>query len=570
MNDLQPIDSRLGSITIALICVLFLISSRLFYLQIIWNAYYIERSEKNFLRIEAIPSQRGTIYDCHGNLIATNRPVAHLIWNGTGNRTLSQQQKKLLAHLEAITESSITSNAQLMQSIVSAEKRYKQILLAQDIPLQQLSQITEQYPDAPNIGISTHFERYYPYGPYASHVIGYLSRQVDSGQMGLEKICNDLLKGQEGSVLKTINSTGRNITETTEQESLAGRDIYTTIDINLQRIAEQVYPENHSGCLLIMDPENGAIRALVSRPTFDPSLFLKPISYETWNELQHKKPFLNRATNPYPPGSIFKLVTISAALENGLLHSDQIWDCKGFVEFAGRKYWCHRRWGHGELSTPQAFAQSCNILFFELGKLMNIDLIADYARQFGLGQSTDFLFADHPGVVPSRDWKMLTKGERWWPGETLSVTIGQSFLLATPLQIARMIGSIFTGYLAKPRILESELVECSPLDLKPLTLEFLRRSMRLVVTRGTGKKVNDIPDMKVYAKTSTAQITDFAKRKLSTDYLEHAWFVAYARYKTEKPLVFLVLIENAGTSQVASTIAKELLCAFRNLHSAHL
>ena len=165
MNDLQPIDSRLGSITIALICVLFLISSRLFYLQIIWNAYYIERSEKNFLRIEAIPSQRGTIYDCHGNLIATNRPVAHLIWNGTGNRTLSQQQKKLLGHLEAITESSITSNAQLMQSIVSAEKRYKQILLAQDIPLQQLSQITEQYPDAPNIGISTHFERYYPYGP---------------------------------------------------------------------------------------------------------------------------------------------------------------------------------------------------------------------------------------------------------------------------------------------------------------------------------------------------------------------------------------------------------------------
>ncbi len=565
MYHLHPIDKRISSITLIMLCALFIICLRLFYLQITWTDHYAHRGEKNFLRIETIPPRRGNIYDCNGHLMATNRPVTHLVWQGTGNKTLSKKQRKLLGHLASITKSHFVSHEIL--SIAQAEKQYKQFVIARDLPLHQLSQITEQYPDNPNIGITTHFERYYPYGSYASHVVGYLSRQVDSssyGQMGLEKICNDLLKGQEGSLVKTINSMGRNIAETKQYESLAGENIYTTIDIDLQRLAERVYPETHAGCLLIMDPENGAIRAMVSRPTFNPSLFLKPISYQTWSELQHKKPFLNRAINPYPPGSIFKLITISAALEHDLLHSDQLWHCQGFVEFAGRKYWCNRRWGHGELNTTQAVAQSCNILFYELGKKIDIDLLALYAHRFGLGESTQFLFADSPGVVPSREWKMKEKGERWWPGETLSVAIGQSFLLTTPLQIARMIGSIFTGYLVKPRMLMKAPVEHTPLQLKSSTIDFLQRSMKFVVTRGTGKRVSAIKDIEIYAKTSTAQTTDFSKRKLSKEFLEHAWFVAYFQYKDKKPLVFLILVEHAGTSQVASQIAKQFLVSFKD------
>ncbi len=561
MNHLQPIDSRLRSIAIALSIAFCLIVIRLFYLQVISQPYYASRSEQNFLRVESIPSARGTIYDCNGNALATNRPITHLAWNGTGNRTLNDVQKKMLTTIEAITQTPLSSNAQ--HAILLAERHCKQAPIAQDISIEQLTTITELYPNHCNLTLNTHFQRHYPQGTLASHVIGYLNRQMETGQMGLEKICDELLKGQDGSRIKTINSTGRNITTTTQHPSRAGADIVTTIDSDLQHIAERIYPAEHTGCVLIIDPEDGAIRALASRPTFDPALFLKPISHAVWSELQYKQPFLNRATNPYPPGSIFKLITISAALENGLLHPDQLWDCKGFVEFAGRNYWCNRKWGHGTLTTPQAFAHSCNVLFFELGKLMDIDLLADYAKRFGLGQSTDFLFTNNSGIVPTRDWKMITKGERWWPGETLSVAIGQSFLLSTPLQIARMIGAIFTGYLAKPRILETEPLEQSPLELQPLTLEFLRRSMRLVVTRGTGRQLNDIPGMKVYAKTSTAQITDLAKRKLSDDYLEHAWFASYVQYKAAKPLVFLVLIEHAGSSQVSSKVAKELLLAYK-------
>lgn len=562
MNHLQSIDSRLRYIVIGLCIALFFIITRLFYLQVLSHTYYVSRSEQNFLRIESIPSQRGSMYDCNGIVLATNRPATDLLWNGTGNRTLTEDQRHIIAQVETITQKTLSPTAH--QAIMNAERHCKQASIVPDLPLEQLGTIAELYPNNPNLSIATLFKRYYPHGALASHVIGYLNRHIEQGQMGLEKICDELLRGQDGSLIKTINSAGRNIAITTQQPSRAGTDIATTLDIRLQRIAEHVYPKEYAGCILIIDPENGAIRALASRPTFDPALFLKPISHAVWSELQHKQPFLNRTTNPYPPGSIFKLITISAALEHGLLNPNQIWNCQGFVEFAGRKYWCNRKWGHGTLSTPQAFAHSCNVLFFELGKLIDIDLLADYAKRFGLGQSTDFLFTNHSGIVPNRDWKMLTKGERWWPGETLSVAIGQSFLLATPLQIARMIGAIFTGYLATPRILEEEQVTRTPLDLHPLTLEFLRRSMRLVVTRGTGRRLNDIPNMRVYAKTSTAQTSDLAKRTVSNDYLEHAWCVSYVQYKSEKPLVMLVLVEHAGSSQVSSSIAKELLLAYKH------
>lgn len=563
MYHLQSLEQRIQALFFIVIVAVLIITARLFYLQIHWSDHYIHRGNKNFLRVETVLPHRGTIYDCHGNLLATNRPIHHLLWRGTGNAQLNKAQLQRLKQIEQIISTSISA-----PSLLQAERHYKQIELARDITFDQLSRITELYPEDPNISISTQFERYYPYGSYASHVVGYLSRQIDTpsyGKMGIEKICDDLLKGQEGTLLKTINSIGQDVTTLQLNESLKGKDIQVTLDIDLQRIAERIYPVQQVGCFLIMDPEDGAIKAVVSRPSFDPGMFLKPISYQTWQELQHKQPFLNRTLNPYPPGSIFKLVTISAALEHGFLHPDQMWHCNGFVQFAKRKYWCNRRWGHGEISTTQAVAQSCNVLFYEIGKKIDIDLLAKYAHKFGLGNPTGSAFLESTGIVPSREWKLEYRGEPWWPGETLSVTIGQSFLLCTPLQVVRMISAIFTGYLAKPRILQNESIETMPLTLAPETIEFLKQSMRCVVTRGTGKRISTIKDIEIYAKTSTAQIADLSKRKLSSAFLEHAWFVAYFQYKSFKPLVFLILVENAGTSQVATTIAKQFLIAYKDL-----
>ncbi len=563
MFRLQPIDKQLPIIISLLFFLLSIIIVRLGYLQLYCSSYYTAQGQRNFLRTEVIRPERGTIYDCKGTVIASNRPVHCIFWNGTGNRSLSPEQTECFSTLQTIVGQEEFPS---LESIIHVEKKHLTLLLHRDLSFNELSSIVELYPSHPNILITTQFERIYPYGSYASHIIGYLSRHIDEGshgKMGLEKICEKQLKGTEGTLIKTINSRGRHINQTVQELCHTGADIRTTLDFQLQSIAEQIYPQDYCGCMVIMDPINGDLKAIVSRPSFDPSLFLKPISSTTWAEIQQNKPFLNRALNPYPPGSIFKLITLSAALEHNLLQEEHVWDCEGFVQFAGRNYWCHRRHGHGQLTTVQALAQSCNVLFFELGKSIDIDLLADYAYRFGLGQKTDFLFPEGIGIVPSRIWKRTVKGECWWPGETLSVTIGQSFMLATPLQIARMISAIFTGYLVKPRILADEKVEMLPLALKQETIDFLRKSMRFVVTSGTGKQVDAIKDMEIYAKTSTAQITDFSKRKLSKDYLEHAWFVSYFRYKDQSPLVFLILAENAGTSQVASHIAKQFLIAYK-------
>jgi len=565
MYHLPSLHVRITRIIIIFILILLLILSRLFYLQITRSQHYRTQGEKNFLRTQTTRSARGNILDCKGTLLVTNRPVTNLCWNGTGNRILTEEQKNMLHQIEQIIATPIISDQQLYCRIGIAEKQCKQLQIAHDMSHEQLSKLKELFPESNNLGLTEEFQRYYPYGPYASHILGYLGRTAAVplyGKTGLEKLCDELLQGHDGILEKTINSSGKNISVKELQKAMSGQDIHTTLDLDLQYIAEEVFPSKYSGTMIIMDPESGAIRAAVSRPSFDPALFLTPISHSRWHQLQKNNPFLHRALNLYPPGSIFKLVTVSAALESNLLDPEKMWQCDGHVNFFGRKYWCHHRWGHGKLNTIQAVAQSCNVLFYEIGKRIDIDLLAQYAQAFGLGKPTGIIFPERSGVVPSREWKLNTKGELWWPGETLSVTIGQSFLLASPLQIARMVSSIFTGHLVKPRILQEESIEWEPVLLKQETLNFLKKSMKFVVQRGTGKRV-DIADMEVYAKTSTAQIADFSKRNQGDTFLEHAWFVAHVQYKEEKPLVFVILVENAGSSKVAALIAKQFLVMYK-------
>jgi len=449
------------------------------------------------------------------------------------------------------------------------------MLLASDISFEQLSKLEELFPHHKNIVLSIRFTRHYPYQSYASHILGYLGDINVSmrGKMGLEMLFEDRLKGEHGITMRTINSLGKKLAEKEVKHSLSGNTIQTTLDVSIQKIVEEIFPPEHAGTMIVMDPQDGAIKALVSRPTFDPTLFLGPISYDNWNELQEKQPFLNRAFNAaYPPGSIFKLVTISAALEKGIIEPNSKLTCKGFLHFGKRRYWCCRRYGHGELTTGQALAKSCNILFYEIGKKMDVDDIAHYAQLFGLGEKTGIIFPEKDGLVPTRLWKRETKGESWWAGETLSVAIGQSFLLTTPVQIAQMISSIFTQSLITPRILINEPIQKKPLELKPETIDFLQKSMRAVVTRGTGQRVSTVKDIEIYAKTSTAQVSGLQKRNLDKSHLEHAWFVAYFKYKDHKPLTIVVMIEHAGSSRFPTITAKNFLIHYKKFmdktHSA--
>lgn len=555
----------------ALCVAILFIACRLVQLQIIQQNNFYKKSQKNFLRVETIAPLRGNILDCNDQLLATNRPTTNIFWQGTGLQRLNTCQESALATLEIILNKPLLGDPKIAEQLKYAERRHQKIVLASDISFEQLSQIAEQLSDQKNILVSTHFKRYYPYKSVACHMLGYLTRMdMDIfGKMGLEKIFEDTLKGEHGQMLKTINSFGRNLAETEVKKACAGQNIRTTLDINIQTIIEKVFPEDAVGTFIVMDPHDGSIVGLLSRPNFDPALFLEPIQEEDWRSLQDKQPFLNRAFNAcYPPGSIFKLITVSAMLENGIISEDSCWNCKGFVEFAGRQYFCNNHQGHGYLNVEQSLAHSCNVMFFETAKKINIDLFADYAHRFGLGKKTNIVFAEKEGLIPTAAWKKRVKHEKWWPGDTLSVAIGQSYLLVTPVQIASMISSIFTGYLVTPRILLQEPISKQPLNIKVETRRFLQQSMQKVVNQGTGQRVKRIKDIKIYAKTSTAQTSSLDKEDQGTQFLAHGWFASYMVYNNERPLTFVVLVEHVNTSRIAAGFAAQFLSEYKKMIDA--
>ena len=351
----NPID-KIKYIWLGMLLVAFTIIARLFYLQVILTDMLSERGTKNFLRVEYIPSPRGNIIDCNGAFVATNRPTLDLYWQGTGNGTLSETQRQTLERLEKIIGTSIIENEELVHAIKRGEKCYKSLLLATDISYEALSKIEEQVGGSANIRIVTNFKRYYPYQSSASHIVGYLGtiNFKTMGKMGLEQILEDRLQGEEGIALKTINSLGRHLEYKQMKQSLTGQNIQVTLDMRLQHMVESVFPADYTGTFILMDSDNGALLALLSRPDFDPALFLEHMKHDSWTKLQEKQPFLNRALNAcYPPGSIFKLVTTCAALEHNIIKQDDCWYCKGYVNFANRQYWCARRTGHGFLSAER-------------------------------------------------------------------------------------------------------------------------------------------------------------------------------------------------------------------------
>ncbi len=537
------------------------IIGRLFYLQVYSGYTLLRLSKKNCLRLEKVMPPRGNILDIHGNLIATNRPVLQLIWKGTGNRDWNDQQQKLLAALETLTPLDATKKEDLKR----CEQRGTTLILYPEISFEQLSAILEQFPDHTNLHIKTSCIRFYPYTTTACHILGYLSGLTyeATGKMGLEKIFEETLKGTPGQLMNTINSQGRCLQQEEILQAMNGKDVETTLDIELNQLAEEVFPAESSGALLVVEAATGAIRVLLSRPHFDSNLFLQPITSEQWDQLQINRPFLNRATSGcYPPASLFKLVTLIAALEEGIVTPETFWHCPGWVEFAGRRYHCKRREGHGKISMEESLVQSCNAPFYEIGKRIKIDTLAHYAKLVGLGEPGTSLLPEKTGIVASSAWKRATLGKPWWPGETLSVTIGQSFSLVTPLQVALMLIAIVEGYRVKGRILAEEPIEQTPLPFKPQNLQFMRHAMSLVTHHGTGRRLSKLTAFKLYGKTGTAQVKGL---DLGDDHDEHAWFAAHVQYKNEPAFVIVTMVEHAGSALVAVDVTHTFLKKYQVL-----
>jgi len=547
--------------------MLFVIITRLFYLQIHQAQELSSRGERNFLRLEVLDSPRGNILDHSGKLLATNRPVFDVYWEGTGNRRLDTKQKgvqNILIDLLGDKDGSLPT------TLATAERYSRRVHLFSDIPFKKLCAISEQCNDSPNILIVNHFKRLYPHKSLASHVLGYLGHDTSEklrGRYGLEKLFQEELEGETGYVLHVINSTGKSLQKRASKTATAGNDLMLTLDLDLQRLAERSFEKGTSGVFVIMDPEDGSIRALASSPSFDPNVFMESLSHKQWQELfSGDSPFLNRVMHAlYPPASIFKLITFAAGLESDIISPDDEFECKGRFPFCKRNYFCIKRFGHGLMPCKELLAHSCNIPCYEIGRRISIDTLAEYAYRFGLGRSTKSIVKDRDGLVPTTKWKVAHKGERWWQGETLSASIGQSYLLVTPLQLARMISSICNGYLVNPRLLEKEKVECEPLIVSESTLSFLREAMGYAVDIGSARVLRNLKDFTIHAKTGTAQTSSLQLAREDERFLEHGWFAAYFSYKNQKPLVMVTLVERAGKSLPALLMARKFLLEYARL-----
>ena len=563
MYVLQLFSSRIKRILLGTFCAFFAIVLYLFHLQIAESSRFSKLSSRNFLRQEKITSLRGNITDQHGALIATNRPIYSLYWRGTGNRVLTAEQQEILSCLTKVEllplqEPSLDATT----SILEAEKRSRKVRLAYDIPFEQLTKLAEQVPFGKNLYLSKTSERSYPYNDLACHLVGYLGSA--QGKMGLEHLYNEQLQGQPGTILTVTNSVGRPLNVHVVSQAAAGATIQTTLDLPLQQIAEKLFPQDFDGCMLLMDSDGG-LEVALSRPSFEPQLFIKPLSYTQWDLLQKNNAFINRAFSAcYPPASLFKLVTLAAALELNLATPESSWECTGSTLFKGRHYHCNNETGHGIVSTRRAFAYSCNIPFYDIGKRISIDKLAHYAQICGLGSKTGILFPEKQGLVPTTSWKIRVHKERWWPGETLSAVIGQSSLLVTPLQMACMMNGVCTGYKVRPRILIDEQVVREPLPLQPTTLHFLKECLHSVIRTGTGSSLRALDGFKVWGKSGTAQVRSTSDSTLKT-HLPHGYFVAHFQYRDNKPHTLVIFLEHASSSRYAIRLALEFLIEYAHI-----
>jgi len=567
-----------------------LIVGRLWELQIIEHEEYKFLSENNRVKTIIVTAPRGFIYDRYHRVIVGNRPSFNL--------TLSPEDVQDLSSILSLCQGRLGIPSEEIRRKIKFSYLEKAIILKRNLDYQQVAFIEEHRLDFPGLGFQVEPMRDYPYGSLAAHVLGYLgeidreqlrlSRRSDTyyyqlgdlvGQCGIEGRFEVYLRGNKGKRLVEVDNLGRELRLLKREVLVPGDNLVLNIDLELQQFIEGIFRDK-SGAIVILDPNTGEVLALVSHPAFDPNLFASSISPKDWMLLRNNgfKPLQNRVIQGlYPPGSVFKIITAIAALETGIVTPQTEFNCPGYLYFGGRLYHCWKGEGHGRLDLHRAIVESCNVYFYQLGSRLGIDNLAKYAAMLGLGQPTGIdLFGEKGGLIPNRAWKEKVLGERWYPGETLSASIGQGYVLVTPLQMAVMISAIANGgRLYRPLLVreiespQGKVIKrfrprlLARLSLKDSTLRFIREALWGVVNdkRGTGNRAK-LADVEIAGKTGTAQVVGLSRQRFQQGpdrFRPHAWFVAFAPY--DQPRIALsILVENGGKGGVAAApLARKII-----------
>jgi penicillin-binding protein 2 len=581
-EDLRSVQTRLTVVQYATVIFFAGLIVIFWHLQVVRGRYFRDRAENNRRRDVSIAAPRGVLLDRNGHVLVDNRPSFNVVVNPESASDLDRTVVRL-SHLLHIGE------GRIRELMIRRGAPFRQVVVKADADMADVAAVRARHLELPETSVEPVPLRSYPLGSAAAHVLGHVGevteRQLQSaaydglgagdlvGQAGVEAQYNRWLMGTDGVRQVIVNSKGLEVGQAKLQPPMVGPALTLSLDEGLETAMERAF-KGRNGSAVALDPQTGEILAMTSIPSYDPNHFTTGIEAGLWNQLRNDpdNPLLNRTIQgQYAPGSVFKIVTTIAALETGVITPETQFHCNGVFMKYGKEFHCHQGHPpHGTLNLHQAFAQSCNVYFYNVGVRLEIDRIAQYANLLGLGQLTGIdLPGEKPGVNPSPEWKLKELKQPWYAGETVSVAIGQGYVTTTALQLARLAAAAGTGRLVTPHLTRKggDRVWPPPKDLgfKPETLAVLRSGMREVVTSGTGRAAA-LPGIAVCGKTGTAQVVGHAnlskEKEMAEESLAHGWFVAFA--PEENPRIALAVMVEHGSSGggSAAPIAHDILAHF--------
>lgn len=549
---------------------------RVGWLQLVEGDRFLQLSQSSRLRLVPLPNPRGLIVDREGRVIADNQAFFSV---GIVPQNLNQPEKTLQKLKSVLPDLDVEKARVKIQKAVNP---FRPVVLYEQIELPKVTYLLEREQEFPSVVILTQPVRNYPQKEMVATFVGYLGevnkKELKSfstsgleagdlvGKTGVERMYNSYLQGEKGGRQVEMDAYGKALKTISQKDPRPGDTIHLTIDLDIQKIAYEEMGER-KGVVLIANPKTGEILAMLSLPSFDPNLFVRQISDEKWSRLTQDpgNPLENRAIRGgYPPASTFKIILIAAALEEKIITPQTTFFCPGFYQVGNRIFKCWKEEGHGRLNLKEALIHSCDVYFYQLGLKIGVDKIIHYARLFGLGKPTGIdLPSEKAGFLPTAEWKKEAYGENWFPGDTANLSIGQGFILVTPIQMLNLISAVANGgNLLQPHLVkkitnsEGEVVFQShperirKIPLSSSTLKFLRDALAQVVTKGTGWRAkNEV--VSIAGKTGTAE--------LAGDENPHNWFIGYA--PAENPtLSIVVLVENREEEiSIAPQIAGKIL-----------
>ena len=588
-EDRQVLVRRIEISRVGVGALLSLLAVAYWIIQIVRGDYFFNLSENNRIRAVKITAPRGYVLDRNGATLVENEPAYTLHLYRRESRNLDDSVRFIVGLLDL--------NPEVVKSRVERGKRapeFVPIPIAENLSIEEVAAVEARAVEHPEFAITVSQRRQYIRGGSAAHALGYLSEATPEqikasnniyavgdwiGQKGIEGWYERLLAGVNGERRVIVDSHGREVREDNRLEASPGQNVFLTLDSKLQQIAED-YFKDRVGAAVALDARTGEVLTLVSSPTYDPNWFTRRVTSAEWNALLENpdRPLQNRAIqNMYSPGSIIKPFFAYGALSLGLVDPDQKIFCPGHAEFYGREFHCHKKGGHGLVNLRDAIKMSCDVYFYTLGRKLGIDRIAEILGSFGFGNPSgvDISF-EKSGLVPSEDWALKRRHARWYPSETISVSIGQGPLLVTPMQVARALaGLVEGGRIPTPHLFYASQAPgtnaplrytadaSTALPITPEQLKIVKDGMWAVVNEPGGTAYGSrVAGFEMGGKTGTAQVIGRdATLRAGVDkskFQDNAWFVGFGPVE-DPQMVVVVFVENGGHGGLAAAPLAKML-----------